>query len=171
MVPAAILNGPLLMLATSHLASERVLTVHGAEINTVLSALWWKLCSKSSGESSGGTVGLAVGLGFLFIVLLILMITLWSCKRKKAKASVADDTVYSMLKHNMEDCFECTDWNMFREAATNGDSINLEEYTTSVTSYIGKCIDDVTVSKTITTRSNQKPWMTAEVRALLKRDN
>ncbi|KAK3557060.1 hypothetical protein QTP70_024464 [Hemibagrus guttatus] len=47
-------------------------------------------------------------------------------------------------------------------------TINLEEYRTSVTSYIGKCIDDVTVSKTITTRSNQKPWMTAEVSALLK---
>ncbi|KAK3569833.1 hypothetical protein QTP86_005863 [Hemibagrus guttatus] len=62
----------------------------------------------------------------------------------------------------LQDCFECTDWNMFREAATNGDSINLENYTTSVTSYNGKCIDDVTVSKTITTRSNQKPWMTAE---------
>ncbi|KAK3546573.1 hypothetical protein QTP70_029961, partial [Hemibagrus guttatus] len=31
-----------------------------------------------------------------------------------------------------------------------------------VTSYIGKYIDDVTVSKTITTRSNQKPWMTAK---------
>ncbi|KAK3515310.1 hypothetical protein QTP70_013457 [Hemibagrus guttatus] len=55
-----------------------------------------------------------------------------------------------------------------REAATNGDTINLEEYTTSVTSYISKCIDDVTVSKTITTRSNQKPWMTAEAHALLK---
>ncbi|KAK3544427.1 hypothetical protein QTP86_011168 [Hemibagrus guttatus] len=68
----------------------------------------------------------------------------------------------------LQDFFECTDWNMFREAATNGDSINLEEYTTSVTNYIGKCIDDVTVSKTITTRSNQKLWMTAEVRALLK---
>ncbi|KAI4896082.1 hypothetical protein NFI96_027212 [Prochilodus magdalenae] len=40
---------------------------------------------------------------------------------------------------------------MFREAAT-----------------YSKCIDDVTVSKTITTRPNQKPWMTAEVRALLK---
>ncbi|KAK3525836.1 hypothetical protein QTP70_010906 [Hemibagrus guttatus] len=63
---------------------------------------------------------------------------------------------------------ECTDWNMFREAATNGDSINLEEYTTSVTSYIGKCIVDVTVSKTITTCFNQKLWMTTEVRALLK---
>ncbi|KAK3559192.1 hypothetical protein QTP86_005186 [Hemibagrus guttatus] len=56
---------------------------------------------------------------------------------------------------------------MFREA-TNRDTIKLEEYTTSVTSYIGKCIDDVTVSKTIAIRSNQKPWMTAEVRALLK---
>ncbi|KAK3528739.1 hypothetical protein QTP70_011205 [Hemibagrus guttatus] len=57
---------------------------------------------------------------------------------------------------------------MNREAATNGDSMNLEEYTTSVTSYIGKCIDDVTVFKTITTRSNQKRWMTAEVCDLLK---
>ncbi|KAK3519702.1 hypothetical protein QTP70_001713 [Hemibagrus guttatus] len=68
----------------------------------------------------------------------------------------------------LQDCFECTDWNMFKEAATSGSFINLEEYTTSVTSYVGKCIDDVTVSKTITTRSNQKPWMIAKVRALLK---
>ncbi|KAK3506172.1 hypothetical protein QTP70_014844 [Hemibagrus guttatus] len=37
-----------------------------------------------------------------------------------------------------------------------------------VTCYIGKCINDVTLSKTITTRSNQKLWMTAEVSALLK---
>ncbi len=29
-------------------------------------------------------------------------------------------------------------------------------------------IDDVTVTKTITTRANRKPWMTAEVRGLLK---
>lgn len=27
----------------------------------------------------------------------------------------------------LQDCFECTDWDMFREAATNGDFINLEE--------------------------------------------
>ncbi|KAI5099333.1 proline-rich protein 12 isoform X1 [Silurus meridionalis] len=68
----------------------------------------------------------------------------------------------------LQDCFECTDWDMFREAATYGDSINLEEYTSSVTCYISKCVDDVTISKSITTRSNQKPWMTANVRALLK---
>ncbi|GAA6071252.1 uncharacterized protein LOC117746276 [Tachysurus ichikawai] len=68
----------------------------------------------------------------------------------------------------LQDCFEFTDWNIFREAATNGDSVNLEEDTASVTSYIGKCIDDVTVSKTITTRSNQKLWMTAKLCALLR---
>ncbi|KAK3542695.1 hypothetical protein QTP86_034727, partial [Hemibagrus guttatus] len=68
----------------------------------------------------------------------------------------------------LQDCFECTDWNMFREAATNGDTTDLEEYMSSVISYISKCIDDVTISKSITTRSNQKPWMTAKVCALLK---
>ncbi|KAI5098701.1 hypothetical protein C0J45_10840 [Silurus meridionalis] len=57
---------------------------------------------------------------------------------------------------------------MFREAATNSKSINLEEYTSSVTSYISKCIDDMTISKTITTGSNQKPYMTAKVHAQLK---
>ncbi|KAK3565371.1 hypothetical protein QTP86_007107 [Hemibagrus guttatus] len=68
----------------------------------------------------------------------------------------------------LDDCFECTDWDMFREAATKGDTTDLEEYTSSVTSYISKCIDDVTISKSITIRSNQKPVMTTKVRALLK---
>ncbi|KAK3534924.1 hypothetical protein QTP70_002008 [Hemibagrus guttatus] len=68
----------------------------------------------------------------------------------------------------LRDCFECTDWDMFREVATNGDTTDLEEYTSSVTSYISKCINDVTISKSITTRSNQKSWMTAKVHALLK---
>ncbi|XP_076849711.1 uncharacterized protein LOC143497938 [Brachyhypopomus gauderio] len=68
----------------------------------------------------------------------------------------------------LQDCFERTVWDMFREAATEGDTVNLEEYTASVTGYISKCIDDVTVSRTITIHPNQKPWMTAEVRVLLR---
>ena len=68
----------------------------------------------------------------------------------------------------LQDCFEQTAWGVFREAATDNDSVNLEEYTASVTGYICKCIDDVTVSRTITTRKTQKPWMTAEVHMLLK---
>ncbi|KAI4895039.1 hypothetical protein NFI96_009750, partial [Prochilodus magdalenae] len=56
---------------------------------------------------------------------------------------------------------------MCREAAKYGDSIHLKEYTESVTGYISKCIDDVTISKVIATHPNQKPWMTTEVRVLL----
>ncbi len=68
----------------------------------------------------------------------------------------------------LQDCFQCTDWNMFKEAATYNNHTDLQEYTETVTAYIKKCMDDVTVTKTITTRTNQKPWMTAEVRGLLK---
>lgn len=57
---------------------------------------------------------------------------------------------------------------MFRDAATDNDSTNLEEYMPSVMSYISKCIDDITVSKTIITHSNQKSWMTAEMRKQLR---
>ncbi len=57
---------------------------------------------------------------------------------------------------------------MFKEAATYNNHTDLQEHTETVTDYIKKCIDDVTVTKTITTRANQKPWMTAEVRGLLK---
>ncbi len=68
----------------------------------------------------------------------------------------------------LQDCFQDTDWNMFKEAATYHDHTDLQEYTETVTAYIKKCIDDVTVTKNITTRANQKPWMTAEVCGLLK---
>ncbi len=68
----------------------------------------------------------------------------------------------------LQDCFQDTDWNIFKEAATYHDHTDLQVYTETVTAYIKKCIDDVTVTKTITTRTNQKPWMTAEVRGLLK---
>ncbi|KAK3554841.1 hypothetical protein QTP86_000886 [Hemibagrus guttatus] len=66
----------------------------------------------------------------------------------------------------LQACFECTDGNMFREAATNGASINLEEYTTSVTSYISKCIDDVTVSKTITSNHMLQPETVDDCRSV-----
>ncbi len=57
----------------------------------------------------------------------------------------------------LQDCFQCTDWNMFKEAATYNNHTDLQEYTETVTAYIKKCMDDVTVTKTITTRANQKP--------------
>ncbi|KAK0146371.1 hypothetical protein N1851_014319 [Merluccius polli] len=68
----------------------------------------------------------------------------------------------------LQDCFETTDWQIFREAATSESSVDLEEYTSSVLGYIRKCMEDVTTSKTITIRPNQKPWLNAEVRSLLR---
>ena len=43
------------------------------------------------------------------------------------------------------DCFASTDWNMFRDS-----SDDIEEYTTSVTGFINKCIDDVVPTVTVT---------------------
>jgi hypothetical protein len=39
-------------------------------------------------------------------------------------------------------------------------SDGIEEYTTSVTGFINKCIDDVVPTVTVHTYPNQKPWIT-----------
>ncbi|KAI4806258.1 hypothetical protein KUCAC02_017091 [Chaenocephalus aceratus] len=68
----------------------------------------------------------------------------------------------------LQNCFECTYWDMFKEAATVNLQINVEEYAVTVSAFIQKCMEDVSVLKNITTRANEKPWMNMEVRALLK---
>ena len=61
---------------------------------------------------------------------------------------------------------------MFKQAATHNNLTDIEDYTDTVTSYISKCIDDVTHTKTIITQANQKPWLTGDVHRLLRaRDN
>ncbi len=66
------------------------------------------------------------------------------------------------------DCFASTDWQIFKEAAKSAGEVDLDEYASSLTSYISKCVDDVTSMRIITIHPNQKPWMNAEVRTLLK---
>ncbi|KAI4885796.1 hypothetical protein NFI96_001160, partial [Prochilodus magdalenae] len=60
-----------------------------------------------------------------------------------------------------EGCFQCTDWEMFRSAATTDSLVDINEYTTSVTGFIRKCVDDVTQTKQIRT-------LPKEVRSVLK---
>ncbi len=74
-----------------------------------------------------------------------------------------DSSVAGRVVRGTQDCFETTDWNMFKQAATYNNTTDLQEYIETVTAYITKCIDDVTVTKTITVRANQKPWLTGEV--------
>ena len=71
----------------------------------------------------------------------------------------------------LHDCFGCTDWDIFKTAATVDNTIDVEEYAESVSANIQKCMEDVSATKTVTTRANQKPWMTNEVRAKLRARN
>ena len=58
----------------------------------------------------------------------------------------------------LQDCFVITDWNMFRDS-----SDGIEEYTTSATGFINKCIEDVVSTVTVRTYPNQKPWITGNI--------
>ena len=44
----------------------------------------------------------------------------------------------------------------------------IEEYTTSVTGFINKCIEDAVPTVTVRTYPNQKPWTTGNIRTELK---
>lgn len=71
----------------------------------------------------------------------------------------------------LQDCFDTTHWNMFKQAATYNKTTDLQENSETVTVYITKCIDDVTVTQAFTVQANQKPWITGEVYRLLKMRN
>jgi hypothetical protein len=52
-----------------------------------------------------------------------------------------------------------TDWKMFQDSSNV-----IEEYTTSVISFINKCIDDFVPTVTVRTYPNKKPWITGKIR-------
>lgn len=60
---------------------------------------------------------------------------------------------------------------MFRTAAAYNQNINVDEFVMSVSGYIQKCMENITVIRNITTWANHKPWITAEVQAMLKARN
>ncbi|KAI3374509.1 hypothetical protein L3Q82_006328 [Scortum barcoo] len=46
----------------------------------------------------------------------------------------------------LQDCFQRTDWQIFREAAVREGEVDLEDYTSAVLGYISKCTEDVTAA-------------------------
>ena len=70
---------------------------------------------------------------------------------------------YDETDTRLKDCFATTDWDMF-----HGSSNGIEEFTTSVTSFINKCIDDIIPTVTVRTHPNQKPWITGNIHTELK---
>ena len=62
-----------------------------------------------------------------------------------------------------------TEWDNFKERGLEVDPIAaLDNYTTTVTRYNVFCMEMVTVTKRVCSFPNQKPWLTAEVRSLLR---
>ena len=58
----------------------------------------------------------------------------------------------------LQDCYASTD-----------SSYGIEEYNTSVTGFLNKCIDEVVPTVTVHTYHNQKPWITGNICTELKR--
>lgn len=61
------------------------------------------------------------------------------------------------------DCFETTDWETLRRP--HGD--NIESLTHCITDYIHFCVDIAVPSKRVQCFSNNKPWVTPELKNLL----
>ncbi|KAI4881127.1 hypothetical protein NFI96_017869, partial [Prochilodus magdalenae] len=67
------------------------------------------------------------------------------------------------------DCFDTTDWEVFRTAAVGEDcTVDLEDYASGVTSYISTCIETIVPTKRCRTYPNQKPWINCDVRSMLR---
>ncbi|KAK3521700.1 hypothetical protein QTP70_015806 [Hemibagrus guttatus] len=65
----------------------------------------------------------------------------------------------------LQDSFENTDWELFTQ------SEDLEEYSSSVLTYISFCTNTVLTSKTVKVFPNQKPGLDRKVRSLQKARN
>ena len=64
----------------------------------------------------------------------------------------------------LQGCLECTDWTVFIDACDDFD-----ELTDTINSYINFCEENVTTVKKINRFPNEKPWVTKELRELLKK--
>ena len=69
---------------------------------------------------------------------------------------------------SLQNCFEYTDWDIFKQAATHNNHTDLNTYTSSVLDYITFCMNSVITQRTILTLPNHKPWMNGAVTGLLK---
>lgn len=64
----------------------------------------------------------------------------------------------------LKDCFSTTVWEVFTDA--HGEDIN--SLTDTVTDYINFCMENTIPTRTVRCFSNNKPWITPDIKALLK---
>ena len=91
----------------------------------------------------------------------LLLLPAYTPLKKKAPTTKTIKTWPDDASQQLQDCFETTNWDIFKHQ-------DLEVYTSTVLCYIKHCVDTVTVDRRIRVYPNQKPWMTKEVKVLLK---
>ncbi|XP_072358730.1 uncharacterized protein [Scyliorhinus torazame] len=87
-------------------------------------------------------------------------------KQKPKRENPAKNVVQCWSEETEEllrDCLETVDWSIFNNSATN-----LNEYATTVTDFISKCVDDCVPKKAVRAFPNRKPWLNHEIDSLLK---
>ncbi|XP_077458140.1 uncharacterized protein LOC144075198 [Stigmatopora argus] len=65
----------------------------------------------------------------------------------------------------LRDCFETTDW----EVLCNSHGNDIDSLTACITDYINFCVENIVPSKKVRCFSNNKPWVTRDLRALLNK--
>ena len=67
------------------------------------------------------------------------------------------------VEETLKDCFASTDWDVLTRGETS-----LDTKTEIVTDYINWCNDLVVPEKTVTVYPNTKPWVTKDIRSVLR---
>uniref|UniRef100_A0A8C7Z516 Reverse transcriptase domain-containing protein n=1 Tax=Oryzias sinensis TaxID=183150 RepID=A0A8C7Z516_9TELE len=80
-------------------------------------------------------------------------------KKKKSVRAWTDEA-----RERLRDCFQTTDWETL--CSSHGDDI--DSLTHCITDYISFCVENTVPTRRVRCFSNSKPWVTPELRALLK---
>ena len=95
---------------------------------------------------------------------MVQLIPVYKQKLKQSKPVVKTAKVWNEESADrLNACFECTDWDVFLEYGST-----LDETTDVISSYINFCVDTVLQTKEIKLYPNSKPWITKDLKQLLK---
>jgi hypothetical protein len=95
---------------------------------------------------------------------MVQLIPVYKQRLKQSKPVVKTVKVWSQESaDSLNACFECTDWDVFLD-----DGSPLDETTDVISSYINFCVDLVLQTKQVKLYPNSKPWVTMDLKQLLK---
>ena len=98
---------------------------------------------------------------------MLLLIPSYRQKLKTEKPTIKSrlDWTHDAVE-TLKGCLDCTLWDSFKTACSS-----LDEYTSTVTSYIQFCVETCIPTKTVRSFGNSKPWFNKELAALRKKKN